>query len=231
MIGRRAIAGFAVLCALVFSAFASQSASAETPETTAFECTTKAAALDFSDAHCDVTKSPGTFGHTKFSTVSETAISATNEKTASSTTAAVSSSIEGEVALTKTKINCTKFQGSGKLKNEEPAAGKMQAKGNATVEFSGCTVEKPLKCVVAEPITVKTTAITKTNLGVSKTEMGVEFAPEVGVTFVTIEYLNKGAEACGLNKQNSMLKARPLGQVLSDSAEALETPSSSRLCV
>src|SRR4051794_22799207 len=72
MIGRRAVGGLALLCALLFSAFASQSAFAET---TAFECTKSAATLDFSDAHCDTTAAPpSNFGHAPLSTAVKTKI-------------------------------------------------------------------------------------------------------------------------------------------------------------
>jgi hypothetical protein len=221
MIGRRAAGGFVLLCALLFSAFASQSAFAEIPETTVFECSTTAAVKDFSDEHCDKTVTPetGSRGHTKFPTTA-TEVTGTNEKTAESTTKAVASSIEGEVALTKTKITCTKVAATGSLKNEEPAAGKMQASGTATVSFSGCTVEKPLKCVVAEPITAKTSAVTKTNLGAGANEMGVEFKPEAGLVFATIEYLNKGAEACGLNGQKFTVEGTATGTGSLGSSEA-----------
>lgn len=215
MIGRRAIAGLALLCALVFSAFASQSAFAEIPETTAFECSPSAVTKDFSDAHCDSTAAPpSNFGHKPL--VGATEFSTTNEKTKTSTTASTSATLTGEVALTKTEITCTKVTGTGSLTNEEPAAGQMRAKGTATTEFSGCTVAKPAKCIVKEPIVATSKAVTVTNLGAGKNEMGLELSPAAGTIFATIEYLNKGAEACGLNKQKfnvegTAIATSPLG--------------------
>jgi hypothetical protein len=223
MIGRRAVAGLALLCALVFSAFPAQSAFAETPETTAFECTANAKVLDFSDAHCDVTATPASkFGHTKLSSTVETAVTATNAKTASATTASTPAVLEGEVALTKVKITCTKVSGSGTLINEEPAPGKMQVKGTGKGEASGCTVEKPLKCVVKEPIVGEGTAITRTNLGAGKNEMGTETSPASGTVFTTIEFLNKGAEACGLNKQKFNIEGTEIGTSPLGSTEATQ---------
>jgi hypothetical protein len=223
MIGRRAIAGLALLCALVFSAFASQSAFAEIPETTAFECTKSAATKDFSDAHCDVTKTPGEFGHTKLSTTVKTPISITNEKTATSTTTAVSAILTGEVALTKTEVTCAVVSGNGEIINEEPAAGKMQVKGTVTTEFSKCTVMKPLKCAVKEPIIVKAFVESKTNLGAGKNEMGLELTPDpVKTPFAELEYLNKGAEACALNKQKFNVEGSAIGTGSVGSTEAVK---------
>jgi hypothetical protein len=219
MIGRRAIAGLALLCALVFSAFASQSAFAEIPETTAFECTKSAITKDFADAHCDTTKAGGEFGHKPLG-AGPVKVTVTNIGTKGGTKEATSSTLTGEVALTKTAITCTNVGGTGELTNEEPAAGKMQVKGPAKTEFSGCTVEKPLKCVVAEPIIANSTAVTQTNLGAGKNEMGLVFSPETGTTFATIEYLNKGAEACGLNKQKFNVEGKATGTGSLGSSEA-----------
>jgi hypothetical protein len=223
MIGRRATAGLALLCALVFSAFASQSAFAEIPETTAFECTEKAVTLDFSDAHCDVTATPQSkFGHTKLPTGSKTKVTASNAKTKGLTTESTPATLEGEVALTKVKITCTKLSGSGELINEEPAAGVMQVKGTGTGEASGCTVEKPLKCIVKEPIVGGGNAITRTNLGVGKNEMGAETSPSSGTVYATIEFLNKGAEACALNKQKFNVEGTGIGTSPLGSTEAIK---------
>lgn len=221
MIGCRATSALALLCALVFSAFAAQSALAEIPETTAFECTASAKVLDFSDAHCDVTATPASkFGHTKLSSTSKTEVTATNAKTASATTASTPATLEGEVALTKVKITCTKISGSGTLINEEPAPGKMQVSGTGKGEASSCTVEKPLKCLVAEPIVGGGTAVTRTNLGAGKNEMGAETSPETGTVYAVIEFLNKGPEACALNKQKFNIEGTGIGTSPLGSTEA-----------
>ncbi len=190
MIERRPALGLALLCVLGSMAIAAQSAGAiEIPETTAFECTPSAVTKDFSDAHCDTTKSSSTFGHKQLSEFVETAFSVTNAKTASSTTASTPASLEGEVDLVKTSITCTNVSGSGALINEKEI-GTMKVEARVTVEFTGCTVIKPAKCTVAEPIKVLANAVTRTNLGASKEEMGLELQPATGGVFATIEYTN-----------------------------------------
>jgi hypothetical protein len=213
MIGRRAITVLAFLCALVFSLFASQSAFAEIPETTAFECTKSAATRDFSDAHCDITTTPqSNFGHTKLSNTVETAVTATNEKTANMTLSSTPATLEGEAAGMKVKITCTKLSGSGKLINEEPSAGVMRVKGTGSGEATDCTVEKPLKCTVAEPIVGGGSAVSLTNLGAGKNEMGAESSPPAGQkVYAVIEFLNKGAEVCAFNKSKFNIEGSGVG--------------------
>ncbi len=222
MIGRRTFTVLAFLCVLVVSALASQSAFGETPETTAFECTPSAKLLDFSDAHCDSTAaSPSNFGHTKLPVGVEVAVTATNEHTASMTTASTPATLEGEAAGMKVKITCTKLTGTAKLTNEEPSPGVMRVKGTGTGEATGCTVEKPLKCIVAEPIVGGGSAVTVTNLGIGKNEMGVESSPPAGKkVYAVIEFLNKGAEVCILNKSKFNVEGSGVGTSPIGSGEA-----------
>lgn len=217
MIGRRAIASLSLLCALVFCAFAAQGASAATTGTTVFECSKEAKVKDFTDAHCDNT-GEGEYGHKP---TTKTAFLVTNDKTKGTTTESTPSVLEGEVALTKTKITCTKLSGSGELTNEL-AVEVHKAKGKVKTEFSGCTVEKPLKCVVKEPIVANSLGETVTNIG--GTNMGLQLSPESEGIFATIEYLNKGAEACGLNKQKFTVEGTAIGTGSAGSTTA--TPES-----
>jgi hypothetical protein len=82
MTGRtRAIAGACLLCALLVSAFAAQSASAVTKGTTAFTCK-ETGTGDFKDAHCKEGVSPGTgsFKHVEVAKDTTTHITVTDEK-------------------------------------------------------------------------------------------------------------------------------------------------------
>jgi hypothetical protein len=85
MIGRRAIAGLAVLWALMSCALAAQGASAaEAKNTTSFTCVENGGNKDFADAHCteNVEAGKGKFGHVEIPVNKTTEVSLTNEKTA-----------------------------------------------------------------------------------------------------------------------------------------------------
>lgn len=196
MIGRRATVGLSLFCALLFCAFAAQSASAASAtNTTAFTCVEIAAGTGaFTDAHCD-SKGKGNFEHQELTAkIGETTqVIVTNEKTASSTTASEPAVLKGEPFKVKTEITCTVVSGSGTLGNTEPSAKVHKVSGKITTNFSKCTVAKPAKCTVKEPIVVAAETEGVEGLGAGKNEMGVEFKPEGGKkTFTTITL--EGAE-------------------------------------
>jgi hypothetical protein len=195
MIGRKATVGLALLCALLFSAFAAQSASA-VKGTTLNTCSPDAVKKDFADEHCDREVGPpeGKFGHVKIEepTEIEGRFIATKNETKESTPAI----LKGTAGGAATEITCTEMTSSETATNEEVEKVMRVSGVKVTVEYSKCTVQKPLKCTVKEPIKVeKASSVTVNNQGTSKTEMGVEFKPEAGKPFTTITY--EGAE-CGL---------------------------------
>jgi hypothetical protein len=198
MIGRRSIIGLSLLSALFFCAFAAQSASAASAtNTTAFTCVAGGGSLDFSDAHCDTKVTPGTgaYGHVVL-TETETAITVTNLKTKNNTTEHTTAVLKGEAFGVKLEITCTDVHGTGKIHNYEPTAGKHNITGNITTFFTNCTVHKPSKCAINK-VEVKSNFEGVEGLE-GKGEMGVEFKPTAGTTFVTITLENKGAEKCAL---------------------------------
>src|ERR1043166_1431764 len=158
MIGRRTISSFALLSALLFCALAAQSASAAPAKnTTAFTCvkTTKALGL-FQEAHCDKSgpKVEGEYAHIEFA--GSTEVTATNNAVTDSTKKTESAVLNSKVGLTATEITCTIVENEPKnsvIKNEEPAAGQHAVSGTVRTLFKTCTVNKPEKCKVAEPIT------------------------------------------------------------------------------
>jgi hypothetical protein len=216
MIGRKAVIGLSLFCALLFSAFAVQSASAATTGTTAFTCVkvVKAGTGDFKDAHCDETSSPlgtGEFVHEPLAS-NPTEVEATNEKTAKETTASAPAIFKGEAALSKVEISCTTVKATESIKNSTEVVGENTkhtitidngAGGDFTTTYSGCTVLKPsTKCTVTDPITkkagtvnVKSTGMSSETVGAGKNEMGVVFSPEPGKPFA--ELLFEGVE-CAL---------------------------------
>jgi hypothetical protein len=198
MIGRRAIVGLSLLCALMFSAVAAQSALA-VKGTTAFTCVEKAKG-DFSDAHCDkaVTAGTGTFGHVEIGE-STTELHVTNNKTKASTTEHTPAVLKGEAFKVPTEIDCTKVEGTSSTKNVKEGIDKVMAnEGIFSVKYSECTVTKPTNekgehvCKVKEPIEAKGTTTTRVQVIAEKETMGVEFKPEAGKPFTQITY--EGAE-------------------------------------
>jgi hypothetical protein len=192
MIGRKAIVGLSLLCALALCAFAAPGASAI--GTTAFTCVEGQGEKDFSDAHCDnqVKAGEGKFGHVKVEG-KETELTFSNEKTASETTAAEPSVLAGPLLGVNVSVSCKKVTGTGTLTNEE-VGGTMKVTGNATLEHSECVVTtggSEGKCAVKEPIVYTAKYTTFQN----ETAMGVEFTPKSGGAFGSITYV-EGKGGC-----------------------------------
>jgi hypothetical protein len=143
MNGQKSVIGAAVLCALVFGAIAAANASAEQK---AFKCTAGQGVADYNDEHCVTKVTPGTGsrGHTEISNGVATAVKATNAKTASETTAARVSKLTGTIVGTVVEIQCTGVSGTGELTNAA-----ISVTGNGALEYTGCTVIKPVReCVI-----------------------------------------------------------------------------------
>jgi hypothetical protein len=209
MNGRRAVIGLSLLCALLFSAFAAQSASA-TVGTTAFTCA-EGGNKDFADAHCDEAVEPGKgkFGHVEIGE-EETSIELNNEKTTNSTTEAkhaIFKTTSGGIAI---EITCQFAKGTGSIKNiaKGPDGGMaVEGFGGSSVTFSFCKMPKPINgakeelCKVKWPITTTGTSITRVNqtTGEIKNTMDVEFKPKEGSTFVELTFENLPGKVCFLN--------------------------------
>jgi len=188
MTARRAVVGLSLLCALSFSAFAAQSASA-TKGTTAFPCTSSAGIDDFSDAHCDSGVEKGSYGHVYTEPGQEVEIELTNSKTKTETKESTPAILKGTLAGVKFETACTTVSGTGKSTNKVIAE-VMQNEGTGlAIKYTGCTVNKPAGCKVKEPIEITGSSITVENLGVGKTDMGVQFKPKAEKPFgeVTLE--------------------------------------------
>lgn len=188
MIGRRATVGLSLLCALMVCAFAAQSASAAKGlNTTAFTCV-KGGTEQFEDAHCDKTgpNQEGPYGHVAIEKDVTTDVTADNSTTGGATEPAI---LKGKAFGAALQITCTKVHGEGKLHNvESEKDGKKvhTVTGSLTTNFSSCSVQKPSKCTVKEPIVVEAVGEGVEELGAEKNEMGVEFKPASGTTFVEI---------------------------------------------
>jgi hypothetical protein len=202
MIGRRAVVGLALLLALLCSAFVAQSASAVVAKnTTAFTCVKEGGGEDFKDAHCDEKVGPeaGEYGHVPIPVNETTKAVVTNAKTKNSTTESTPGILKGTLAGVTMEIICNTITGEGTFTNEEPESKVHTGKGSGTTKFTACTVVKPAKCAVKEPIEVSAEGVPVEGLGAGGNEMGGELKPPGGgKTFVSITLENKGLEKCSL---------------------------------
>lgn len=238
MIGRKAVIGLSLLSALLFCAFAAQSASAalETSDnTTAFTCVSVPGTGDFEDEHCDNTdpQGDGNWDHELIPLDTTTEIDATNEKVTNSTKDSEPAVLSGTVFGVKSEISCATVKNKtdeSTIHNTEPVKGQHTFTGTVVVQYSKCTVLKPAKCAVSEPIVA-----TATLHGVEglegptgeKNAMGVEFVGHgENETFATIEYKNKGEEKCALNGQKFKVQGKVIATSGPTTTEDQEDPES-----
>jgi hypothetical protein len=206
MIGRRTVVGLSLLCALMVSALAVQSASAASAvNTTATTCkkveVPKTGAFD--DEHCNIENASG-----KGEYIHGTPWKGTTE-TEASNEAGKNAVLKGELGGVKMEITCTSVTDEkGTLTNQEVGK-EHKLSGSTTVNFAGvCTVAKPAKCTVKTPITTKAVFEGVEGLGAGKNEMGVEFKPSAGEIFTTITL--EGAE-CALKGKPLEVKGTAIG--------------------
>ncbi|HEX6666693.1 MAG TPA: hypothetical protein VF081_08875 [Solirubrobacterales bacterium] len=143
MNGRRTVVGFCMLCALLVSAFAAQSASAITG-TTAFTCSKEAAIKDRVGEHCLNIEGSKEYGHVAIAENTTTEVTATNEKTEANTTKARLFTLRITIGGVPLAIHATGVSGSGWMTNAvNPATKEHYAHGEGTVTFTGVTITEP----------------------------------------------------------------------------------------
>lgn len=229
MIGRRATVGFALLCALMFSAFAAQSAMAQkgtkAVNTTAFTCVENGGQRDFSDSHCDtfVGAEKGKFGHVAIPLNETTEIEVTNQ-------AGTVPFFKGTLFKLNTEIECKKAASVAKksfIHNVETIVETKKqhtVTGEVQINFTECTVKAPAKCKIKEPIV--TTATFEGVEGLKREEEKKEKKEEMGVLFkgvgekATFTELNFEPAECPLIGGNPFL--------IQGSAIATGTPEPSK---
>jgi len=197
MIGRRAVVGLSLLCALLFSALVVQSASAAlttSKNTTAFTCVKDASKTgDFKDSHCDEEGEKGKeeFKHEQIAIAKE---KESPKLTAVATTNTTNAVLKGEVVGGgKVTITCTVVKNNtanSTMHNFEPEKTQHTVTGTVETEFKTCTVTELKNCTVAEPI------VSKANVhGVEGMEGPNKEANAMGLEFVgNIENANKEKE-------------------------------------
>ncbi len=196
MIRRRAMAGLALLCALLLSAFAAQSASAivviHATNTTSVTCLAGGGNLDFSDAHCDnkVTAGTGSFGHQAISAGTKTAVDITNNKTKNNTTEAEPAVLTTSHLGVNIEITCETVGSEGSSVENVEKEGKHTFFTFVIIKFSKCKVVKPLNCTVKEPIvtTANGKGVEGLKFEAEEKGMGVEFTAPEGKNFAEISF-------------------------------------------
>ncbi len=224
MTGRKTAIGLSLLCALLFSAFAAQSASA-TAGTTAFTCVKGGGSEDFADAHCDesVGTSNGEYGHVAIGE-SETKVDLTNAKTTSKTTeskGAIFKSTSGGIAL---EITCASAEGAASIKDiAKGPDGEMAVEGaeGGQITFSECKMPLPVNeskepvCKVKEPILTTGSSMTRVEQGSGKNTMGVELKPPVKEAktepFTELTFENIAGKSCFLNSKTVAVTGTAMG--------------------
>jgi hypothetical protein len=197
MIRGRAVLGLSLLSALLFCAFAAQSASAAPAKnTTAFTCVENGGAKDFEDPHCDkkVAAGQGKFGHVGIPLNATTEITVSNAKTKNKTIESTPTVFQFEFAGQEVEISCKTVHGLGTLHNVEPVLKEHKVTGTLTIKVTECKVEKPAKCFVKEPIEYKTEFEGVEGLGPEANTHGIEFKPHKEGPFALIEINFVGAE-------------------------------------
>jgi len=190
---RKSVIGIAVLFALVVSAFAASSASAEDRAYTCEPVASGSHQFASGDAHC-VTPSAGTGAGFNHKLITETIdITGSNANTASGTTAAEASILKGTLSGLETELKCTTVK-NGEVETNSLTNGTTSVSGQGVIVYSGCVVEKPAGrgCKVTNG-TVTTKLLSATTVG--QTGTNLKFTPKTGTEFAGVSL-----EGCLNNK-------------------------------
>lgn len=139
--------GLCLLCALVFSAFAVQSASAAEAGTTAFTCKETGPGGTFTKAHCKAADAgSGNFSHVAFKDNTPTALTISNETTGGSSEITKLQTIQSGVNVT---FDSETVSGTGTLENKITAEGKHYTVFFFVLSFVAIRVTpEELKCKI-----------------------------------------------------------------------------------
>ncbi|HET7444810.1 MAG TPA: hypothetical protein VFJ57_09150 [Solirubrobacterales bacterium] len=190
MKSRRRVVCLGVLFALTLGALSAASAAAT--GTTAYTCVPEGNGAYFG-GHCLATGSvPHDLKEIPVNTL--TTVTATNQDTASETTAARSETIKGTISGINTEITCNEEHGEGTLENKT-VSGEMVVAGEVLWHFTICEVKAPAGkgCKVSGG-TFTTSQLTSTTQGQGD---GVKFAPKEGTKIADIKI--EGCSVAALN--------------------------------
>jgi hypothetical protein len=211
MIGRRAMIGLCMMCALIFSAIAAQGASAASNGTTAFTCieSSEGVGVKWSDAHCKTESATGKYRHVAVAENAETNVSVTNEVTSGVVSKPLLESKQAGVAeqLTAGKVSCVGCVLTNR-KNESTGEHFVDATGK--LKYTEVTVTKPSgKGCKVKGGEVTTKELTATTAGQGD---AAKFTPVTPAIFAEFEIEGCSTEALnGLYKVEGSLIAEIAG--------------------
>ncbi|HVQ58664.1 MAG TPA: hypothetical protein VMS60_07125 [Solirubrobacterales bacterium] len=197
MNGRKAIVGLCLLCALLLSAIAVQSASA-IKGTTAVTCKKgggDTGGATFNEAHCKPSSPSGEWGHYKIAENTTTELTGNNNGEPEKLKATI-----GGVAVTFTAAGA---EGTGWIENKVDEDGEHYAHGRGTVVFTGITVAPFTKCFVYEDTAggavgtkgvIKTQELTATTKGQGDS---LKLTPASGEVFKRFWILDQNKNGAG----------------------------------
>ena len=219
--------GLWMLCALLVSAFAAQSASAVTKGTTAHTCTTEtpftAGTNKFEDAHCTkINNTTGTFGHKEIKANTTTHALLTNAGTSANTAEAEPLFLKMTIATIPIVLKATGVSSTeGWLENRTEPNGEHYTIGEGKLDLTGMTVAEPANCKVEQAGSaageVRTTQLVAHTKG-QEENMFLKFEPKAGVAtaFAEFEIVNNGGVCAAAQKLKFVgsFKARPNGATI-----------------
>ena len=185
------------------------------------ECVKKAKVegVGFSKAHCkaaDAVASGAEFEHKEIGVVTNTKITATNEKNGAATATTVKPILKGKIAGVGATLEATGMATSGTLSNV--AGPPMKVTGKFTIKFTGVKLtEGPKGCKVVGEV-VNTTELSGESL---KETMEVEFKPPASGIFAEFSL-----ESCEQAANNGPYKVQGTAKAIADGA-TLETTAAS----
>jgi hypothetical protein len=135
---RRIVVGLCTLCALCFSALASQGAAAATKGTTAFTCK-ETGEGGFTDAHCKTTGS-GKFLHVAIQQDTQTELTISNETTGGEREPLKLKATVGGVVF---ELQASTINGKAWMENKISESGEHYINGIDMIPISGVAVTKP----------------------------------------------------------------------------------------
>jgi hypothetical protein len=195
MDGRRAIVGLCLLCALAFSAFAAESASAVTKGTTVFTCKKGTPAKGFSDEHCtkEAVSPEAKFEHVSVAENTTTTTSYTSAKTNAATTEGTIATLGVTIGGAELELSAKLTTGEGSLTNKkDPTTGEHYVEGTGLIVYHEVEVTKPKEkgCTVTTDNEDKSKgAVGTVDAHVNATSKGqgdfLKFEPATGTAFAT----------------------------------------------
>jgi hypothetical protein len=220
MTARKAIFGLCAVCAMLFSAFAAQSAMAVSQ--TGVTCASTSTGAQFKDAHCKESPAGSEVGFKHVAFAGKTTGTLTNTTTGGSKE---SGFLKATIGGLETIIEAKTVAASGSITNEE-VGGEMLVKGETeTIKFSEVSV------------TNRTCTFTGVNPGGSETVGSVETQPVTGSTAGqakgVVKFQPKAGETAkfaefklsGASCPEALVGTYPVfGVVLSNAAEGATLP-------